>query len=140
MNWKYSNYCNQVLLTPWDRKIDLNRYKLIGHTYPEAEVYDYLCPIDRTEFQTLILPPSYMKSLNHPLITLLFGEAAKEIRASIKIVFIGYSLSDADVHIKALLMGNLYSDVELFVITTKNADQLRQQYCALSKNVRYLRC
>ena len=81
-----------------------------------------------------------MKSLNHPLITLLFGEAAKEIRASIKIVFIGYSLSDADVHIKALLMGNLYSDVELFVITTKNADQLRQQYCALSKNVRYLRC
>jgi NAD-dependent SIR2 family protein deacetylase len=140
LNWKYCNCCNQVLLTPWDRKIDLNRGKLIGHTYPDAEEYDYLCPIDGTEFQTLILPPSYMKSLNHPVITLLFGEAAKEIRASRKIVFIGYSLSDADVHIKALFMRNLHSNVELVVINTKKAEQLRQQYCALSKNVRYLRC
>jgi NAD-dependent SIR2 family protein deacetylase len=140
LNWKYCNCCNQVLLTPWDRKIDLNRGKLIGHTYPDAEEYDYQCPIDGTEFQTLIMPPSYIKSLNHPVITQLFGEAAKEIRASRKIVFIGYSLSDADVHIKALFMRNLRRDVELVVINTKKADQLRQQYCALSKNVHYLRC
>ena len=140
LNWKYCNCCNQVLLTPWDRKIDLNRGKLIGHTYPEAEEYDYHCPIDGTEFQTLIMPPSYMKSLNHPVITQLFGEAATEIRASRKIVFIGYSLSDADVHIKALFMRNLRKDVRLVVINTKRADRLKQQYCALSKNVQYLQC
>ena len=140
LNWKYCNCCNQVLLTPWDRKIDLNRGKLIGHTYPEAEEYDYHCPIDGTEFQTLILPPSYMKSLNHPIIAQLFGEAAGEIRVSRKIVFIGYSLSDADVHIKALFMRNLRKDVRLVVVNTKRADRLKQQYCALSRNVQYLHC
>jgi NAD-dependent SIR2 family protein deacetylase len=140
LNWKYCNCCNQVLLTPWDRKIDLDRGKLIGHTYPEAEEYDYHCPLDGTEFQTLILPPSYLKALNHPIITQLFGEAATEIRASRKVVFIGYSLSDADVHIKALFMRNLRRDAQLVVINTKKASRLKQQYCALSKSVQYLQC
>ena len=59
-------------------------------------------PMDGTKFQTLILPPSYIKTLNNPVISQLFSEASREIRATRRIVFIGYSLSDGDVHIKAL--------------------------------------
>lgn len=138
LNWKYCNCCNQVLLTPWDRIIDLNRGKLIGHTYPDAEQYDYNCPIDGTDFQTLIMPPSYIKSLTHPIITQLFGEASIEIRATRKIVFIGYSLSNADVHIKALFRKNLRTDTSLVVVNTKPADDLLRQYYALSSKVRYI--
>jgi NAD-dependent SIR2 family protein deacetylase len=138
LNWKYCNCCNQVLLTPWDRIIDLNRGKMIGHTYPESKEYDYYCPIDGTDFQTLIMPPSYIKSLAHPVITHLFGEASIEIRATRKIVFIGYSLSNADVHVKALFKKNLREDTHVVVVNTKPADDLLWQYCALSDKVQYV--
>ena len=77
---KYCNCCNQTLLTPWDRKIDLNRGKFIGHTFPDEEEYDYYCPLDGTEFQTLIIPPSFIKSIGNPIISQLFSEASREIR------------------------------------------------------------
>ncbi len=140
LNWKYCNCCNQTLLTPWDRKIDLNRGKLIGYTFPAQTKYDYYCPLDGTEFQTLIMPPSYIKSLSNPVITQLFSEASREIRLTQKIVFVGYSLSDADVHIKALFKKHLGKDVELVVVNIKDAAELQQTYCALSKNVCFLKC
>ena len=139
LNWKYCNCCNQTLLTPWDRTIDLNRGKLIGHTYPDKEEYDYYCPLDGTEFQTLIMPPSYIKSLNHPVIAQLLGEASREIRCTKRIVFIGYSLSDADVHIKSLFKKHVQPDVELVVINIKNPASLKEQYCTLSENIRFVR-
>lgn len=138
LNWKYCNCCNHTLLTPWDRKVDLNRGKLIGHTFPEEEEYDYYCPIDRTEFQTLIMPPSYIKSLNNPVISQLFGEASREIRVTPKIVFIGYALSDADVHIKALFKKHLKNDVKLVVVNVRDTATLKQRYHALSNNVEFI--
>jgi NAD-dependent SIR2 family protein deacetylase len=140
LNWKYCNCCNQTLLTPWDRKIDLNRGKLIGHTFPGQTEYDYYCPLDGTEFQTLIMPPSYVKSLGNPVITQLFSEASREIRLTRKIVFVGYSLSDADVHIKALFKKHLGKDVEVLVVNIKDPAELRQTYCALAKSVCFLKC
>ena len=138
LNWKYCNCCNHTLLTPWDRKIDLHRGKLIGHTFPEEKEYDYYCPIDRTDFQTLIVPPSYIKSLYNPVVTQLFAEASREIRMSRKIVFIGYSLSDADVHIKALFKKHLKPDTDLVVVNPKRSAGLRQQYHALSDSVSFI--
>ena len=138
LNWKYCNCCNHTLLTPWDRRIDLNRGKLIGHTFPDEKQYDYYCPIDQTDFQTLIMPPSYIKSLNNPVVTQLFAEASREIRMSRKIVFIGYSLSDADVHIKALFKKHLKEDSNLVVVNPKRSANLRQQYRALSETVTFI--
>ncbi|KPJ79104.1 MAG: hypothetical protein AMJ54_00085 [Deltaproteobacteria bacterium SG8_13] len=140
LNWKYCNCCNHTLLTPWDRKIDLNRGKLIGHTFPDEKQYDYYCPIDRTEFQTLIMPPSYIKSLNNPIVTQLLGEASREIRMCRKIVFIGYSLSDTDVHIKALFKKHLKENTRIVVVNPKRSANLRQQYHALSNNVEFIHC
>ena len=47
LNWKYCNCCNQTLLTPWDRTIDLHRGKFLGFTYPDNEKYEYVCPLGR---------------------------------------------------------------------------------------------
>jgi len=138
LNWKYCNCCRQTLLTPWDRRIDLNRGTLIGTRQPQEETYDYACPIDGTDFQTLILPPSYIKTRDHPVISYLYGEAAREIRSARRFVFIGYSLSDADVHIKALLKKNLHPDAELVVINPKKADALIRQYGALCRDTTFI--
>lgn len=139
LNWKYCNCCRQTLLTPWDRAIDLNRGTLIGTRPPREETYDYACPIDGTDFQTLILPPSYIKSLGHPVIASLYGEAGREIRATKRVVFIGYSLSDADVHIKALLKKNLGKDTELVVVNPKACDELIRQYGGLGCETIFVR-
>ncbi|MCF8262169.1 MAG: SIR2 family protein [Melioribacteraceae bacterium] len=138
LNWKYCNCCNQTLLTPWDRKIDLNLDKFIGYTYPDMKEYEYVCPLDKTEFSTLIMPPSYVKSLNQQVISQLLSEASRELRATKKLVFCGYSMSDADIHIKALLKKNLSPDVEIIVINPFNSNGLRLKYKALSKSVKFI--
>jgi lysine/ornithine N-monooxygenase len=93
--------------------------------------------LDGTDFETLIVPPSYYKELTHNVILSLMTEAGKEIRSAKKIVFIGYSLSDADIHIKALFKKHLSESHEITVINPKNPDLLKMKYAALSKNVRY---
>ncbi len=140
LNWKYCNCCNQTLLTPWDRKIDLTKGKFLGYTYPDKKEYEFFCPIDGTEFQTLIMPPSYVKSLNHPVISQLLTEASREINLTKKIVFVGYSLSNADVHIKALFKKRINEDIEVIVINTRNAESLKYKYYSLSRNIRFINC
>ncbi len=137
LNWKYCNCCNQTLLTPWDRHIDLHRGKFMGFTYPDKEEYEYKCPLDGTEFQTLIMPPSYVKSLDQPVIIQLLAEAAREIRDAKRIVFIGYSLSDADVHIKALFKKQIKPSTEVIVVNTRNSPTLKNKYYAISKNITF---
>ncbi|MDQ7816424.1 MAG: SIR2 family protein [Melioribacteraceae bacterium] len=138
LNWKYCNCCNQTLLTPWDRNIDLNKGKFLGYTYPDKQEYEYICPIDGTEFQTLIVPPSYLKILHHPIISQLMMEASREIRNAKKIVFVGYSLSNADVHVKALFKKHVNSDKELIVINPKKKESLELNYKSLSKNAKFI--
>lgn len=140
LNWKYCNCCNQTLLTHWDRKIDLQKGKFLGYTYPDNQEYEFVCPLDGTEFQTVIMPPSYVKSLNHPVITQLLSEASREIRATKKIVFIGYSLSDADVHVKALFKKQMMDDIEVVVVNTKKEELLKLNYYSLSKKVTFIDC
>ncbi len=137
LNWKYCNCCNQTLLTPWDRHIDLNKGKFLGYTYPENIRYEYSCPIDKTDFQTLIMPPSYSKSIDQPVIKQLFSEASREIRIAKKIVFVGYSFSSSDVHIKALLNKNMTDDVEVIVVNPKLNKKLRMKYLSVSKNCKF---
>jgi NAD-dependent SIR2 family protein deacetylase len=138
LNWKYCNCCNQTLLTPWDRTFDLNKGTFLGYTYPDKQEYEYRCPVDGTEFQTLIMPPSYLKILQHPIISQLFSEAAREIRISKKIVFIGYSLSNADVHIKALFKKSISEDKEVLVINPKKRESLELNYKSLNRNAQFI--
>ena len=137
LNWKYCTCCNQALLTTWDRNIDLDSGNFVGYTQPEQKKYEYICPMDGTEFETLILPPSYVKILNNPVISRLFGEASREIRAARRIVFIGYSLSDGDVHVKALLKKHLHPDVALIAINPTSSESVRHRYSALSQNTHF---
>lgn len=138
LNWKYCTCCNQTLLTPWDRTIDLNKGKFLGYTYPDNQEYEFRCPVDGTEFQTLIMPPTYLKTLHHPIITQLLNEASREIRATKKIVFIGYSLSNSDVHIKALFQKNINNEKNIVVINPKQRESLELNYKSLNSNAKFI--
>ncbi len=140
LNWKYCNCCNQTLLTPWDRTIDLQHGKFLGYTFPDNEKYEYVCPLDGTEFQTLIMPPSYLKTLSQPIISQLFSEASREIRDAKKIVFVGYSLSDADVHIKALFKKQLKPETKVIVVNSKREPALKHKYHAIQKEIKFYHC
>ncbi|WP_237443911.1 SIR2 family protein [Sinobacterium norvegicum] len=137
LNWKYCNCCNQVLLTAWDTKIDLGSMGFKGYIHascenPETVEFDLSCPLDGNSFDTFIVPPSHIKDLSHPAINKLLDETAIEIRKAKKIVFVGYSFPEADVHIKALFRKNLRNDTELHVIDPYLNDSIRSNYKSLS--------
>lgn len=139
LNWKYCNCCNQVMLTPWDRKIDLKKNKFLGYTYPDKKEYEFLCPIDHTEFQTLIMPPTFVKNLKQPVLSQLRNEASREIRAAKKIIIIGYSLSYADIHIKALFKKNLAPETEIIVVNPKMNSKVKQKFESLSNKIKFIK-
>ncbi|EEY39502.1 SIR2 family protein [Vibrio mimicus] len=137
LNWKYCNCCNQVLLTAWDTKIDLESMGFKGYIHascgnPETVEFDLTCPLDGNRFDTFIVPPSHIKELSHPAINKLFDEAAIEIRKARKIVFIGYSFPEADVHIKALFRKNMRENTDIHVVDPYLNDSIKSNYKSLS--------
>jgi NAD-dependent SIR2 family protein deacetylase len=138
LNWKYCNCCNQTLLTPWDREIDLNKGKLTWYSQKSQTSYEYVCPLDGTNFETLILTPSFAKNLNRQVITQLLSEAGREIRVAKKIVFIGYSLSNADVHVRALFKKHLQKETEVIVLNPRTSKSLELRYRSIAKNVKFV--
>ena len=142
LNWKYCNCCNQVLLTPWNTDIDLNTQRFKKRIGPSDEnheeiIIDLKCPHDDNIFDTFIVPPTHLKNLNHPAINKLIDEAAIEIRKAKKIVFVGYSFPEADVHIKALFKKNANSDVTIEVVDPFLDDKIKSNYRSLSKEVKF---
>ena len=142
LNWKYCNCCNQVLLTAWDTKIDLESMGFKGVIgaccgQPETIEYDLKCPLDQSAFQTFIVPPSHIKDLSHPAINKLLDEAAIEVRKAKKIVFVGYSFPEADVHIKALFKKNLRPETEIHVVDPFMNDAIRSNYKSISQSVNF---
>lgn len=140
LNWKYCNCCNQVLLTPWNIAVDSNtlEFKTEIEFSDESSGKLMTCPNDNTPFDTFIAPPSHIKELNHPVIARLFDEAAEEIRRTKKIVFIGYSFPEADVHIKALFKKNLSKNIELMVVDPCLNEKIKSNYRSLSENTIFI--
>lgn len=137
LNWKYCNCCNQVLLTAWNTKIDLSSMGFKGYIgasceNPKAVDFDLTCPLDGNRFDTFIVPPSHIKDLSHPVINKLLDETAIEIRKVKKIVFVGYSFPEADVHIKALFRKNMKDSTEIYVVDPYLNDSIRSNYNSLS--------
>ena len=142
VNWKYCNCCNQVLLTPWQTKIDLSSMSFKGYIYascanPETVEFDLVCPLDGNKYETFIVPPSHIKDLSHPAINKLLDEAALEFRLAKKIVFVGYSFPEADVHFKALLKKNIRTNIELHVVDPILDENIKSNYRCLSNSVAF---
>ena len=142
LNWKYCRCCRGILLTPWDTQIDLKKGRFIREFIPEMRMSEveriaFTCPYCQTPFDTLILPPTHLKDLSHPVISTLVNEALYEARDASRVVFVGYSFPPADIHIRALLSRSVRTK-SVMVIDPNLADSAKDRYFAVSSEVDFI--
>jgi len=132
-------------LTPLDKGIDLGISKADwqGRFTDDSDdicvsLSNARCSRDGNEFQTMLVPPSHLKDLSHPINSRLFIESAEEIRRAKKVVFIGYSLPEADIHMKAILKKSLRPETNIYVINVDKSDNFRFRFKGLSKHVHFI--
>ena len=142
LNWKYCNCCNDVLLTSRSETV------LLGEGDPPWALgpverrsppdVTSRCSRDGTPHRTLLVPPSHLKELGHPISARLFLEAADELRRARRVVFVGYSLREADVHIAAILKKSLRPDADVVVVDVDGDEDFRLRWRRLSPRLRFV--
>ncbi len=142
LNWKYCRACRGVLLTPWDSAIDLETGRFLrteggSCDSPAIRTFENRCPHCDTSFETLILPPTHAKDLVHPVVSQIINEAIREVRSARRVIFVGYSFPEADVHIRALFARSLRTR-DVVVVDPGLSIASRARYYALSPDVRFV--
>jgi NAD-dependent SIR2 family protein deacetylase len=91
LNWLYCPTCNQIEITPKD--------KGAVKVFTQAKE----CFTCGTPMEPIIVPPTYFKEMQNVYLQQIYQKSDKILRNSKKIYICGYSLPDADLHIKYLL-------------------------------------
>jgi hypothetical protein len=133
LNWKYCDCCAQVGLTPWQHQINLKSDSF--ESFSRSQITK--CPFDQNKLSSLIQVPSHIKTNTNFIFNKLYDEAGYTIRNAKRLVFIGYSFPEADVHIRALVKRNFNPKNEIIVINKSSAKDLKHRYESLSENVDY---
>ena len=116
LNWLFCPTCNELEITPKEKAVVT---RLI------SEFEDKRCPVCRTIFSPLIVPPTFYKDLNNVFLSTIWNRTDIALRKAKHIIFCGYSFPDADIHIKYLLkraQTNRENDVP-FKVTVINNDR-----------------
>jgi len=91
LNWLYCPTCNQIEITP--------KEKGAIKAFTQSEK----CFACGTPMEPIIVPPTYFKEMENVYLQQIFQRSDEILRNSKKIYLCGYSLPDADLHIKYLL-------------------------------------
>jgi NAD-dependent SIR2 family protein deacetylase len=92
LNWLYCSTCNNLKL--FDYKVVLN---LINN--PKAAA----CAYCKSIMSPMIVPPTFYKDMTQVFLSTIWNKTENTLRDVRHIIFCGYSLPDADMHIKYLL-------------------------------------
>ncbi len=133
LNWKYCDCCAQVGLTPWQHQFNLKSDSF--ESFIDRQITT--CPFDQNKLSSLIQVPSHIKTNHNFIFNKLYGEAGYTIRNAKRLIFVGYSFPEADVHIRALIKRNFNPKNEIIVINKSSAKDLIHRYESLSENVNY---
>lgn len=113
---------SETMAAPQPGKDDIKLFKLHGsinwgycpscfttvHTRDQKISRNEVCPTCDGLLSALIVPPTPMKVPPSPFLSALWKKAEWELDQAKEIVFIGYSLSDADANIRYLLFRGFY--------------------------------
>jgi hypothetical protein len=87
--------------------------------------------------EPLIISPTFIKEFNNAHIQMIWHNAYIDLCEAKKVVFIGYSLPEADYHLRTLLKRAIRKDAELVVVLTKKdksprhcVNHIREKYAA----------
>jgi NAD-dependent SIR2 family protein deacetylase len=133
LNWKYCSTCGQVALTPWQHEFNLKRDSF--ESFYEFNAHS--CSFDQTPLQSLLQPPSHIKTQSNYIFNRLYDQAAYMLGSAKRLVFVGYSFPEADVHIRALIKRTFARSGEVVVINKSRAVDLRHRYQSLANSVIY---
>jgi hypothetical protein len=133
LNWKYCPTCGQVALTPWQHQFNIKSDSFESF----YEMHRHLCSFDKTPLQSLLQPPSHVKTHNNYIFNRLYDQAAYMLGSASRLIFVGYSFPEADVHIRALVKRTFARDGEIVVINKSRAIDLRHRYESLANSVDY---
>jgi hypothetical protein len=62
-------------------------------------------------YRPLIIPPAYLKKFDEPIFTKLWQRATSELSTAKKVVFLGYSMPDADLHAQFIVRCGFHNQV-----------------------------
>ena len=136
LNWFYCTVCNSLTIKPrYQKKLTSLDVDDDALNHATTKVF---CPQDDARMLSLTTPPAYKKDLTHPVISKLLIEASNEVNVAKKIVFVGYSMPEADVHIKAILSRSGTQEKEIIVINPFMDEGCKNRYRQLNKDVTFI--
>jgi len=119
LSWLYCTTCN-ILHISYDRKGGLQAIKR-----------PTLCTNGscNTRMYPIIIPPSYFKAMSNFHLLQIWKQAENYLKSSKRVIFCGYSLPEADIHIKYLLkraeVNRKENDLKIYLF---NKNPTRQGY------------
>jgi hypothetical protein len=104
LNWVYCPLCQQLDVTVACDRITVVK----GIRYIFENPNRFCCPVCRTNYEPLIITPTLLKSYGNLQISQSWRKAEIKISEADELVFVGYSLPDADIQLRCMFKRALY--------------------------------
>ena len=100
LNWLYCPNCQQLDVT----------VGMKGVRYIYEEDHGFMCPDCHGRYEPLIITPTLLKIYSNVLLREVWRRAEDKVSKADKVVFIGYSLPDADVQLRCMFSRAFYKN------------------------------
>jgi hypothetical protein len=97
LNWLYCRACQKLDVTAG--------MKSTHYIFSEPAI---TCPECNSRYEALIVAPTMFKSYSNLVLGEIWRAVEDRLASTAEVVFIGYSLPDADVHLRCILMRSLF--------------------------------
>jgi hypothetical protein len=105
LNWLYCPSCQEIVVTQSDEGVqyifNLSQQSSKG-----------VCDQCGSRYEPLIITPSLTKSYANLLLNAIWRQAEDRLARADQIVFVGYSLPDADAYVKAMFKRAIYTNIK----------------------------
>jgi len=131
LNWLYCPTCNTISLTTKEKGI----IRLL------EDMKNSDCKRCQSVMLPVIVPPTFFKDMSNVFLSLVWNKAEQALLEVNRIIFCGYSFSDADMHIKYLMKRIQTNRVEpsslhIYVINNHHG---KNEHARISEKRRYTR-
>jgi len=118
LNWLYCSQCTALIIVP-------KRFPFV------APIKGFSCPCGSYSVSPIIIPPTFFKMMSNFHLQQIWRHAESALMSARRIVFCGYSLPDADLHIKYLLkraeLNRIGTAPEVYIVNEHDDEERREQ-------------
>jgi NAD-dependent SIR2 family protein deacetylase len=126
-NWRICPGCNR-LFTNVGVNDELWDYYSSIRPCPECKKLNPWIDDEKLLLEPFIITPTFVKKFNNAHIQMVWHNAYIELSEATSVVFAGYSLPEADYHLRGLLVRAIQPSAEITVITKGNMDATVDRY------------